>query len=222
MLFVNFKSSYEGTGSRATTLIEKLSQAQKATDVQIIPVPHDLDMAACLASWEGEVWIQHVDYEYGDTGRNSLRLLKDWDVGGKRITGTFLNHSEHKYHSWDKLKLVVEESKDLGVKTMVFGGTIEELSNACELKPNFVAFEPPNLIASPTTSVAKAEPDEIKKASEIARKAGISLVVGAGVKDADDVRVSRQLGAVGVAVSSAVVTAEDPKGVVLGLAKGFK
>ncbi|MBI3290502.1 triose-phosphate isomerase [Candidatus Microgenomates bacterium] len=221
MIFVNFKSGFEGTGERAIALIEKLTEAQNETSVPIIPVPHDLDIYQVFTKWEGEIWIQHTDYEYGDTGRNSLRLLKYWSVGGRKITGTFLNHSEHKYHSWDKLKLVVDEARELGIKTMVFGGTQEEFSNACDLVPDFVAFEPAELIASPTTSVAKSEPDEIKKAGEIAKKAGIPLIVGAGVKDSKDVSLSLSLGAVGVAVSSAIIRADDPKSVVLDLAKGF-
>lgn len=223
MLFINFKSGYEGTGPRAIALIEKLAEAQKETSVPIIPVPHDLDIYQCLTKWRGEIWIQHTDYEYGDTGRNGVRLLTDWNWEGVgKVTGTLLNHSEHKYHSWDKLKLVVEECKKLGIKTMVFGGTLEEFSNACDLKPDFVAYEPPELIASPDTSVAKAEPGGIKAAGDVAQRVGIPLIVGAGVKDADDVRVSLRLGAVGVVVSSAIVKAEDPKAVVLELAEGFK
>lgn len=222
MIFVNFKSGFEGTGERALVLVDKLKEAQSETSVPIIPVPHDLDMYQVFTKWKGDIWIQHVDYEYGDTGRNSLRLLKDWSVAGRKISGTFLNHSEHKYHSWDKLKMVVEESKELGIKTMVFGSTQEEFANACDLKPDFVAFEPAELIASPTTSVAKSEPDQIKKAAETAKRAGIPLIVGAGVKDADDVRVSVELGSVGVAVSSAIIRAEDPKAIVLDMARGFQ
>lgn len=221
MIFVNLKSGFEGTGERASVLIDKLVEAQNETSVPIILVPHDLDIYQAFAKWKGDIWIQHIDYEYGDTGRNSLRLLKDWAVEGRKITGAFLNHSEHKYHSWDKLKLVVEEAHELGIKTMVFGGTQEEFVNVCELKPDFVAFEPAELIASPTTSVAKSEPNEIKKAAEVAKKAGIPLIVGAGVKDAADVRVCVSLGAVGVAVSSAIIRAENPKAVVLDMAKGF-
>lgn len=223
MIFINFKSGYEGTGSRAIALIEKLAQTQNEISVSIIPVPHDLDIYPCLTRWRGEVWIQHTDYKYGDTGRNGVRLLVDWNwenVG--KIAGTFLNHSEYKYHSWDKLKMVVEECKKLGIKTTVFGGSLEEFSNACQLNPDFVAYESPELIASPTTSVAKSKPGEIKKAAEIAKNAGVPLIVGAGIKDSEDVRVSLSLGAVGIAVSSAVVTAEDPKRVVLELAEGFQ
>lgn len=222
MLFVNFKSAYEGTGERAIALVRELKEAQKETSVPIILVPHDLDVYQSLTLWEGEIWVQHTDYEYGDTGRNNVRLLADWSFDNKKIAGTLLNHSEHKYHSWDKLGLVVEECRKLGVKSMVFGGTQEEFSDACDLRPDFVAFEPPDLIASPTTSIAKVRPDQIQAAARVAEKAGVPLIVGAGVKDGDDVRVSLKLGALGVAVSSAVIRAEDPGKVVLELAEGFK
>lgn len=204
-------------------MIEKLVQAQSETSVPIIPVPHDFDIYPCLLKWKRELWTQHLDYEYGDTGRNGVEMVSDWDfpeIGG--IEGTFLNHSEHKYHFWDKLKLVVEDCKKLDIKTMVFAADFGEFINACQLKPDLVAFEPPELIASPNTSVAKSKPDEIRAVAQIAQKSGIPLIIGAGVKDSEDVKKSLELGAVGVAVSSAVMLSEDPKKVVLELAKGFK
>lgn len=225
MIFVNFKSSYDGTGERALVLIKKLQIAQEQTPVKIIPVPHNLDVYSSRQTWKDELWLQHADYEYGGTGRTAPEMISRWSAGWRiGISGTFLNHSEHKYHEWNKLELSVEDLKKFNVKSMVFGADKEELAKIAQMKvkPDFICFEPPELIASPDTSVAKADQEGIKRAVEIAKNAGIPLIVGAGVKDAEDVRVSLSLGVVGVAVSSAIVQAEDPIKVVLDLAEGFE
>jgi triosephosphate isomerase len=90
------------------------------------------------------------------------------------------------------------------------------------LKPTYAAYEPPELIGSKTTSVSKAKPDVIVKAVALSKEAGIPLIVGAGVSSAKDVKTCIELGAVGVAVASDVVVANDPKKELLDLTEGFK
>ena len=85
-----------------------------------------------------------------------------------------------------------------------------------------MAEEPVELVGSNETSVAKAKPKSIKEAADLLKTYDIPLIVGAGVKDLDDVKHSIELGAVGVAVSSAIIHAEDVKAKVLELAKGFE
>jgi triosephosphate isomerase len=50
----------------------------------------------------------------------------------------------------------------------------------------------------------------------------IPILVGAGVKNAQDVKVSLKRGAKGFVISSAVVLADNPKQVLEDLIKGFK
>lgn len=220
MIFVNFKSSLRATGDNAITLVKELAKVQKETEVPIIPVPHDLDLANCRKEWDGELWSQHADYDRG-TGRNQVELVKEWPGG---LSGTFLNHSENKYAGYNILARVVLECKEYELKTLVFAASETEIQKIIELKmePTYIAYEPPELIASDKTSVAKAKPDIISKAVKLAKSINLPLIVGAGVKDKDDVRKSIELGAIGVVVSSAVILAEDPAKVVLDLAKGFK
>lgn len=52
--------------------------------------------------------------------------------------------------------------------------------------------------------------------------AGLKLLVGAGVKNAADVRKSLELGAAGVLLASGVTKAKDPKTVLLDLVSGLK
>jgi triosephosphate isomerase len=110
----------------------------------------------------------------------------------------------------------------VGLKTLIFAANPQELESVLKLKPTYAAYEPPELVGSKTTSVAQANSEIIEIAVQTAKKAGVPLVVGAGIKDSQDVRKSLELGAVGVAVASDVVTANDPRQELLDLIEGFK
>ena len=220
MIFVNFKSSVRSTGANAEKLIKALAVAQKETEVPIIPVPHDLDVYMCRENWPGELWAQHADFN-GGTGKNPVETLKEWH--GK-ISGVFLNHSEHKYDGYTLLSKVINQCNEYELKTLVFASSVDEIDKILEPKiiPTYIAYEPVELVGSNETSVAKAKPKSIKEAADLLKTYDIPLIVGAGVKDLDDVKHSIELGAVGVAVSSAIIHAEDVKAKVLELAKGFE
>lgn len=226
MIFVNFKSGYEGTGKRALALISQIAEAQKETKAKIIPVVHDFDVYPVRQTWDGELWIQHIDTVFRATGKNSIEAVASVSLG---ILGTFLNHSECKFSDKDMLGEIIYECQNLGLKTVVFAGSEAEIGTILGLKnrfgktvrPRFLAYEPPELIASTKTSVAKAYPEIIAAAVKIVKEAGVPLLVGAGIKDKDDVRRSCELGAVGVVASSAVLTAKNQKAKILELASGF-
>ncbi len=137
------------------------------------------------------------------------------------IAGTFLNHSEHKMAD-SEWRMANRKCREIGLETAVFASDVEELKKAVLEKPSFVVIEPPELIASKNTSIAKAKPDLISDAVKICKDAKVLLVVGAGIKSGEDVKTSVKLGAMGVAVSSAVVLAQDPYEVLVELAGGFK
>jgi triosephosphate isomerase (TIM) len=216
MIFVNYKSGQGAIGENALKLTEALKEAQEETSIKIIPVPHDFDFQACFEVWEGEMWAQNADRGYGDTGRNDPETLSDLGV-----SGVFLNHSEHKFERWEDLELVVDDCRTFGLTSLVFGGTFDEMLKLAQLGPDFIAYEPPELVGSKDTSVARSKPEVIGEVAELAKRNNIPLIVGAGVKDVSDVEVCVRLGASGIAISSAIVNAEDPKAAVLELAGGF-
>lgn len=218
MLFINLKTYKEATGVRAVELVRILSLCQAETKVPIIPVVQTTDIRSCMIATNYNVWAQNADS--AEQGQATGWVTPE-AVAEAGAVGIFLNHSEHKL-SDKELKNAFERASSIALDTLVFASDLKELEKVARLKPTYVAYEPPELIASKETSVAKAKPDVIKKAVEIAKKAGVPLIVGAGVKDADDVRTGLKLGAIGVAVSSAVVLADDPKKVVLELAKEFR
>ena len=218
MIFVNFKAYKEGSGQGALTLTRTLEEVAHATQIKIIPVVQVIDAEAVVGSTRLEVWIQHIDpVSYGPyTGwtlpEEAVRI---------GIRGVFLNHSEHKFESMEELAKAVARCLEVDLKTLVFASDLEELKKILEIKPTYVAYEPPELIGSTTTSVATAQPEIIAKASVLTKEAGIPLIVGAGINSKDDVKKSLELGAVGVAVATDVVKAEDPRKEIVDLTEGF-
>jgi triosephosphate isomerase len=219
MIFVNYKTFEESSGPRALTLTRILEEVAHASQVKIIPVVQIIDAEAVISSTTLEVWIQHVDpLNYGP--HTGWTLPEEAAKIG--VSGVFLNHSEHKFNDFEALKAANETSMSAHLKTLIFAGSLDELKKICQLAPTYVAYEPPELVGSTTTSVARAQPEIISQASEIARAAGEPLIVGAGVSSMEDVKKSLELGAVGVAVATAVVKATDPKAKLLELTEGFK
>jgi triosephosphate isomerase (TIM) len=219
MIFVNYKAYEEGTGKRAVALTKVLEGVAHETQVKIIPVVQAVDVKEVVSSTTLEVWTQKIDpYEQGaHTGAIVAEaILEDGAVG------TFLNHSEAKFASFDDLARASDRAKSAGLKTLIFAASLEELKNICSLNPSFVAYEPPELIGSTEVSVAQAKPEVIKEAAEAASAAGIPLIVGAGVHSRDDVKKSLELGAVGVAVASDIMKSADPKKELTDLVAGFQ
>ena len=86
------------------------------------------------------------------------------------------------------------------------------------LDADWIAYEPPELIGG-DVSVSKAQPGVIQRIVSILPKK--KIVVGAGIKNVEDVKMAVKLGAKGILVSSAVVKSSRPEKVLLQLAEGF-
>ena len=215
MIIVNFKTYKEASGENAVNLAVKLSDASKDLGTELIISPQTVDLEKVIEKVDCPIWAQHADpKEQGKTtGWDAPTSLKE--VGAE---GVLLNHSEHKL-SVEELGEALSKSKAAGLKTLIFADTPDEALAVSKLKPDYIGYEPPELIASADTSVAREEPEIIKKV--IDELPDSKILVGAGVKDSVDVQTSIKLGAVGVVLSSAIVLAEDPVLVLKDLAKGF-
>ena len=219
MIFVNYKAYEEGTGQNAIALTKILEEVAHETQVKIIPVVQIIDAEMVVASTTLEVWIQHVDpITYG--AHTGWTLPEEAVKIG--ISGVFLNHSEHKFDSFDNLYTANEKAMAANLKTLVFATDLEELKKVCDLAPTYVAYEPAELVGSTTVSVAQAKPEIISQSGGIARSFGLPLIVGAGIHSMEDVKKSLELGAVGVAVATDIVKATDPKKELLDLVEGLK
>lgn len=216
MILVNFKTYQQSSGEKALFLANYLKEIKDEFSVQAVVCPQALDIKEVLKILPNSTWTQHLDNKNigQSTGWFPVEVAKNLGV-----KGTILNHSEHKL-SFDVLGETVKSCKEFGLQTLIFADSLEEAKKVAELNPDWIGYEPPELIASKETSVARAKPEVIESA--VKAIPNVPILVGAGVKDRQDVEVSLRLGAKGVGVSSAVILAEDPKEVLEDLASGFK
>lgn len=237
MLWINFKNYKNTFGDGALKLAKTCHQVAQETGVKIIPVVSALDLREIKEKVGGEIWLQHTDLFFEGKSTGWVSPLAAVLAGAD---GTLLNHSEHKIpfgkirqilaylkkDSWVKhwsSELKNDQWKTLNdkFKTMVCvktKGQAERKVKKLSPKPNFVAYEPPELIGG-EVSVAESKPEVVKRIIELLPDH--QIIIGAGIKTAMDIKKSLQLGAKGVLLSSGVVKADDPKKKLVELAMAF-
>lgn len=214
MILINFKTYKEGTGEEAVKLVKICAEVEKETGVPIIPVVQVIDIFR-LASLGFKVWAQHVDeIEYGP---NTGRILPE-AVLVAGAEGTILNHSENKLPT-EIIGETIEHCRQLGLEVLVCCESVEEGKEIAKFKPDFLAYEPSELIGG-DVSVSSAKPAVIK--DFVREIPGIPVVIGAGIHSSEDIRKGISFGALSFLVSSSVVLAKDPKAILLELAGGFR
>ena len=219
MIFINLKTYSQGTGADAISLVKIIEEVAHSAQLKIIPIVQASDVREMVQVTSLEIWTQHIDpFEFGS---HTGYVLPE-AVFEDGATGTFLNHSEHKFENFEDLEKALQRAKNVGLKTLIFAGDLAELKRVAELGPTFVSYEPPELVGSKTTSVAQSKSEVIVEAVEITKARGLPLIVGAGIKSREDVRKSLELGAVGVAVASDIVTARNPREELMNLVEGFE
>lgn len=223
MIFVNFKTYPEASGKNSVSLAQTISDVANDSGVEIISCPQAVDLKEVVNTVKlshlpagRQVWAQHVDaIERGRaTGWFPPEIAKE--TGAE---GVLLNHSEHKL-SVGQLGETLARCKEAGLKALVFADSVEEAVVVAKFEPDYIGYEPPELVGSKTTSVSKSKPDVIEKVVKAVSKTPI--IVGAGVKDKSDVEVGFKRGAKGVALASALIKATNPKKVLEDLVGGFK
>jgi triosephosphate isomerase len=219
MIFLNFKTYQRGTGEEAKSIVAICEIVSSATGVKIIPVVQPLDLKEFTAGSTVEIWSQKIDAV--EFGAHTGSILPEAVVEDGAM-GTFLNHSENRFADFETLAKAHDRAREVNLKTLIFAKDIEELRQVSSLTPDFISYEPPELIGSKDKSVASAQPEIITEAVRVAGHAGIPLIVGAGVHSSDDVRKSLELGATGIAVASDVMMAADPQKELTDLAEGFR
>jgi len=216
MIITNFKTYESCTGEAALKLAKIHEEVAKETGAHIQIAVQAIDLFRISQKVTIPVLSQHIDPVGfgGHTGSISPQSVKM--MGG---VGTLLNHSEKRLER-SVLKESIRQAKEAGLATIVCAATPEEGASYLEFDPDFIAVEPPELIGDPNLSVATAKPEIIKNAVKLI--GNDRLIVGAGVKDGEDVRISMKLGAQGVLLASAIARAEDPKAILMDLVSGLK
>lgn len=210
MLVVNFKAYSQATGPEAAKIAEKCRKAGEETGERVIVTPQHLDM---LRVDGAEKFGQHLDsVEQGSqTGHVTAEALKE-----AGCTGTLLNHSENRMEQ-EKIRKAVERARKNNLTTIVCAQDPEECETLSSFSPDFIAYEPPELIGG-DVSVSESKPELVKEAVE---RSKVPVLTGAGVKDTEDVETAVELGCDGVLVASGIVKSEDPKKAARELCEGL-
>lgn len=196
VFIINFKTYKQGEKA-----LELAKIAQRINKDIIVGV-QATDINEISSKTKLRVYAQHVDYF--DMGRNTGFIMPE-SVKANGAEGTFLNHSEHKL-KFNILKKTMERCRKAKLKTAVFVTGLKEAKKVAKLKPDFLIFEPPELVAG-KISVSSAKPELIEK---ISRKIKMKFLVGAGIHEKKDVEVAMKLGASGIAVASSITNSNNP------------
>lgn len=206
LILLNFKTYPEAVGKKALLLAKKLEKV-KTKKYEMVIAPSLPTLEEVTAGTSLTVFSQHTDRAgLGPfTGRISAQELRK--IG---VKGTLLNHSERKI-PFAILKKVVADCKKHTLITVVCASSLAEAKQVAGLKPEYLAYEPPELIGG-NVSVTKAKPEIIAKAVELVKKINpkTKVLCGAGVHSRGDVQKALQLGAKGVMIGHAVPKARDP------------
>ena len=200
-------------------LIRILEGVSKEKNFKIFPVVQASDIKEISELTSLEIWAQHIDP--AELGAHTGAILAEavFEDGAK---GTFLNHSEKKFSNFEDLAKANQRAKAVGLKTLIFAADLDELRKVSGLSPDYVAYEPPELVGSTTDTVSTAHPGVIAKAYDITKPLNLPLIIGAGVHSREDVITGVRLGAVGIAVATDIVKAEDPEKGLRDLIEGFR
>lgn len=218
MIFVNFKTYEQGTGEKAVALAKICEAVSKETGVEIIPVVQVVDLYRVTQAVKIPVWVQHINFlpQGAHTGAINLEA-----VIAAGASGTLLNHSEHQIPPGTVNQVIkrCRVSEFQSFKVMVCCKTTGQAERLLKLEPDYLAYEPTELIGNKEKSVATEKPKVIKKIAEMTK---IPVIVGAGIHSSEDVRISLKMGAKGILVASNIVLAQDQEKALRELVGGFK
>ncbi len=217
VIIVNFKLYHTGSGERALNLAKILDRVAEERDVSIAIAVNPLDFSRIREEVNIPVMLQHVDpVPHGaHTGRINIELAKE-----SGVEGLLINHSERRLTMAD-IDYLVQRARELHMVSVVCTNNARVSGAVAFLNPDFVAMEPPELIGG-EVSVSTARPEAIVETIDAVKSVrDIPVLVGAGIKNGNDVKKAIELGAKGVLVASGVVKAKDPERAINNLIDGM-
>lgn len=207
VLLVNFKTYKRGTGMEAVELAGACQEVKKSKGINVAVAPQFSDIRPIKDKFSLDVFSQHIDpITYGShTGHVLPEILK-----AAGVSGTLINHSERRI-SRKKIERCIDRASKLNIDTVVCVQTPEEATKIAGLGPDFIAYEPPELIGG-NVSVSQSKPEVVSKAVDNVNAVNkdIEVLTGAGIKEREDVEKAIELGTKGVLIASGVVKSKKP------------
>ncbi len=216
MIVLNLKT-YPLSLEKTSLFARICSEVASKTDVRIVLAPPLTCIKDALLEYD-DVFAQHADANDSGAFTGSVPAESLAQLGA---TGSLLNHSEKKLpHTQVKEAILKLHFFDL--ESIVCADSIAEAQKLALFNPSFIAVEPPELIGS-GVSVSNAKPEVVTGTVAAIKKINpnITVLCGAGVSNAEDVKNALRLGAEGVLLASAFVKAKDPKTFLESLVSAF-
>ncbi|MDE1769086.1 MAG: triose-phosphate isomerase [Thaumarchaeota archaeon] len=205
MFIINFKNYDEIAGTKSVRLAKSALKISKKYKVKIVVCPPQHLMSE-IAKFSSNVFAQHLDNSKigSSTGFVIPEIVKK-----SKVTGSLINHSEHRIPSNEIVELV-KRLRVLNMTSIVCVQDVSEAQKYAKLNPDFIAIEPPELIGS-GKAVSKEKPEIITESVKAVKKANNStqLLCGAGIVSGEDIAKALELGAKGILVASGIVKAKN-------------
>ena len=212
MILVNFKIYEQSFDKGAVELARTCKKVADKSGIEIIPVVSALDADRIKKEVGGRVFLQNVDEEVTGAKTGKISMVQAVALG---VDGALVNHSECRKKPGTIRKIV--KNKPEGFCLVICLQTLGQVERwGKDLKSDYIAYEPKELIGNKEKSVATEKAKSIETIAKIVGKG--RLIVGAGIKDKNDVEISLKMGAEGILVASAVVTDKDPESRLVELA----
>lgn len=216
LVAINFKTYASASGIEAEDLAKICDTVAKQTGGNVMVCVQASDIHRVASAVSIPVFAQHVDGV--DFGSHTGKILAD-SVRENGASGTLLNHSEDQYAD-ESLAAAVEHCKAEGLQIIICADSVKKAVQVAKLNPDYVAYEPPELIGGDIS--VTTQPSIIKDVVAQIRlvNANVGILVGAGVKTSEDVRIAIKLGTNGVLLASGITKAKDPAAVLADLISG--
>ncbi len=217
MFVINCKNYEEISGDKIIKFVKIAEKVSKKYKVKIAIAPPQ-HLIALVANSSIPILAQHIDDSKvgSTTGFVIPELLKK-----SKVSGSLINHSEHRISSKEIVKLV-SKLKKLKMISVLCVKNVSEARKYAKLNPNYIAIEPPELIGS-GKAVSKEKPGLIIKAADAVKSAknNTRLLCGAGIVSGEDVVKAVELGSKGILVASGIIKAKDWNKVITEFAKSM-
>jgi triosephosphate isomerase (TIM) len=217
-IVLNLKTYSEATNENAIKLALIAERVQEKTGLNIIVCVQATDLKEVASRVKIPIFAQHTDY--GTVGKNTGKINPE-HLLNINIKGSLLNHSENRIDIKDIEKTVIR-LKELAMTSIVCAkdsAEAKKIANFKTIRPTFIAIEPPELIGG-EISVSSAKPEIIPQTVKTC--GGIPVLIGAGIKHNEDVKIAIQNGAKGVLLASHFILSKDPEKFLMELLKDVK
>jgi triosephosphate isomerase len=216
LILINFKCYEQATGEKALELAKLCDKVAKRNGVNIAVSPQFVDIYPITKETEINVFSQHIDpIEPGSKTGHILPLA----VKKAGVIGTLINHSERKL-SIEEIGKRVESAKKNDLITICCSGDLEESKKIAEFAPDFIAYEPPELIGT-GIPVSKTKPEVVTSIVKTIKEMNpeTKVLCGAGIKNGEDIKKAIELSTVGVLLFFCLVYSEYQEAVLGEMSK---